>query len=189
MTQKTPLEKAEAVMLQLLNERGSEGKPDTYHAGATDLLHALEAAGLLQSPGWEYGHMPKDIAGRNLPISETTRTPKNWLHSMAQPYRRRAAVAIPAGEWEESTEEITIEHDGLPWLRPGAHMDNHPRENRTAHDEGDGWEFKPRRFYEQDIEKYGFERAACGRTDFHWPHSNRSIAYCSGLNESKEVTR
>ncbi len=101
------------------------------------------------------------------------------MTTLGQPYRRRKQ--IDAGEWELAPEDVLFELDPRPWLRPKAHPEHFPEQNRTAHKEGKGWKFRPRRGYEQDIERYNFAKAPCGRTDKHWAHSTAKVAYCNGI--------
>lgn len=170
-------EKAEEILENLL-----EIKPESGVTPASMLMlfyEALDEAGLFLDPEWEYGYRFVRDDGIELEVSAVTRNPSSWMTTMGRPYRRRKQ--IDAGEWELAPEDVVIELDPRPWLRPGGHPDYHPLDNRTAHKEGMDWKFRPRKGYEPAIEKYGFTKASCGRTDKHWPHGGAEVPYCNGI--------
>lgn len=170
-------EKADEILENLLEIKAESGV-----SSATMLMlfyEQLDEAGFFLDPEWEYGSRFVRDDGTELDVSDTSRTPSNWMTTMGKPYRRRKQ--IDASEWELAPDDVVFELDPRPWLRPGAHPEHHPVQNRTAHREGKGWDFRPRNGYEESIEKYGFRHAVCGRTDVHWAHSGAELPYCNGF--------
>lgn len=170
-------EKADEILENLL-----EIKPESGVTPASMLMlfyEALDEAGFFLDPEWEYGCRFVRDDGIELEVSAVARTPSSWMTTMGRPYRRRKQ--IDAGEWELAPEDVVIELDPRPWLKPDGHSEYFPEQNRTAQKEGEGWKFKPRKGYEPAIEKYSFAEAPCGRTDEHWPHSTAKVPYCNGI--------
>jgi len=146
------------------------------------IVQLLEDGGFVAVPfTWQYNYEREKHNGYRH-ISDTNRTLDNWLTSMGDKvYRRKVYATGGAGEWEPVDVQVTIELDVRPWLFPGKHPEDWPVRNRRAQDETGDMEWHPRGGYEQDITRYGFSRALCGRTDHHWPHASAAFPYCNGM--------
>lgn len=169
--------RAEDILADLHQIRNDSGF--TYTDGLDALFEALDKAGFFLDPEWEYGYQHVRDDGSSLPVSTTSRTPAGWLNNMGMPFRRRKA--IDAGDWEPAGEELTIDLQPRPWLRPGGHPTSYPQENRSHHRETREWTFDPEPAYEQSLERYGYKTAVCGRTGDHWPHGSADLPYCNGV--------
>lgn len=142
---------------------------------AADMIEELAKAA---EPEWEYGYISPWRDDNHMIAVQ--RKPDNWYGQERPIYRRRCAV--PPGEWEIYDGPVTMELAHRPWLRPGGDPSAHPAYNRSPHRETPEWTFAPGKGYEQDIEKYGFRYAPCGRTAEHFPHSALDgTGYCNGV--------